>query len=91
VIFLGSQAIYSRVPAHQLSRDEYKTLIYFSALKAGFVSRESITVGTMTGGLVQEFQHTILPSIPAVVTLVLTVLSILVRLAAELALCFENV
>ena len=33
----------------------------------------------MTGGLVQEFKHTVLPSIPPIVTLIATLLSILVR------------
>ena len=32
---------------------------------------------SMTGGLVQEFQHTALPSVPPIATLVLTVISIL--------------
>ncbi|XP_064637467.1 probable dolichyl pyrophosphate Glc1Man9GlcNAc2 alpha-1,3-glucosyltransferase [Lineus longissimus] len=48
-----------------------------AAIKAGLLTRDSIAVGTMTGGLVQEFQHTVLPSIGPAVTFVLSVLSIL--------------
>lgn len=33
----------------------------------------------MTGGLVQEFHHVVLPTVPPIVTLLATVLSILVR------------
>lgn len=43
----------------------------------------------MTGGLVQEFQHTVLPSISPSIALVCTVLSILVSLIGSLVKIFS--
>lgn len=54
--------------------DKAATIICKKYNIINITSRES---AVMTGGLVQEFHHTILPSISPLVTLVLTVLSIL--------------
>ncbi len=49
-----------------------------SGVKSGLL-QVNTTQASMTGGLVQEFQHTTLPSVPPIATFVLTGLSILVR------------
>ncbi|XP_062867305.1 probable dolichyl pyrophosphate Glc1Man9GlcNAc2 alpha-1,3-glucosyltransferase isoform X1 [Trichomycterus rosablanca] len=46
-------------------------------LKLGLLDQTKFTKASMTGGLVQEFQHSVLPSVSPVVTLVCTLLSIL--------------
>lgn len=49
--------------------------MYFEVQKLGIqISRN---VATMTGGLVQEFEHSVLPSIKPSFTFILTVLSML--------------
>lgn len=49
-----------------------------SGVKLKLLHEADLPRASMTGGLVQEFQHAILPSISPSVTLVCTVLSILV-------------
>ncbi|XP_077983602.1 dolichyl pyrophosphate Glc1Man9GlcNAc2 alpha-1,3-glucosyltransferase-like [Glandiceps talaboti] len=41
------------------------------------VSRDSVNQASMTGGLVQEFSHTVLPSVPPIATMLCTLISIL--------------
>lgn len=53
--------------------------IYFLATKLELVNITT-SEAVMTGGLVQEYKHSILPSVPPIVTLAATVLSILVSL-----------
>ena len=50
---------------------------WYSGVKYGLVNETQ--TAAMTGGLVQEFEHSVLPSIKPLVTLVATALSILVR------------
>ena len=48
--------------------------------KSGFVPKELINrQASMTGGLVGQSEHLILPPVPPVVTMILTLLSVLVR------------
>ena len=48
--------------------------------RLGFVPKELISKpASMTGGLVGQSEHLILPSVPPVVTMILTLLSVLVR------------
>ncbi|KAJ8961537.1 hypothetical protein NQ318_014789 [Aromia moschata] len=52
----------------------YNTLdkfLFFGAMKTG-INLENKTVASMTGGLVQEFSHLVLPNITPVLTMVLT-------------------
>ncbi len=49
-----------------------------SGVRLGMLSQNASSSAAMTGGLVQEFDHTVLPSIGPLVTLVATSLSILV-------------
>ncbi|CAH1778366.1 unnamed protein product [Owenia fusiformis] len=53
-----------------------KTLAIIGA-KMGKISKDELQGASMTGGLVQEYSHTVLPSIPPVVTLICTVVAIL--------------
>ena len=46
--------------------------------RLGLTSPHNVSTASMTGGLVQEYQHTMLPSVPPIATLIATVLSILV-------------
>ncbi|XP_026861761.2 probable dolichyl pyrophosphate Glc1Man9GlcNAc2 alpha-1,3-glucosyltransferase isoform X1 [Electrophorus electricus] len=46
-------------------------------VKLGMLDINKLPKATMTGGLVQEFQHTVLPSVSPLVTLICTLLSIL--------------
>ena len=57
---------------------------FVAGKKYNIINLTNTESAVMTGGLVQEFHHTILPSISPLVTLVLTVLSILVSLFLEL-------
>jgi len=48
--------------------------------KSGFVPKELINKqASMTGGLVGQSEHLILPPVPPIVTMILTLLSVLVR------------
>lgn len=49
-----------------------------SGVKLKLLHQTDLPRAAMTGGLVQEFQHTVLPSVSPSVTLVCTLLSILV-------------
>ncbi|KAM3934772.1 dolichyl pyrophosphate Glc1Man9GlcNAc2 alpha-1,3-glucosyltransferase isoform 1-T2 [Leptodactylus fuscus] len=46
-------------------------------VKMQLLDPASVQTGSMTGGLVQEFEHSVLPSITPMVTLIFTVISIL--------------
>jgi hypothetical protein len=54
-----------------------------TGVRLGYFPREILQCASMTGGLVQESEHTMLPSISPLVTLILTVLSILVCLISN--------
>ncbi|XP_040282339.1 probable dolichyl pyrophosphate Glc1Man9GlcNAc2 alpha-1,3-glucosyltransferase isoform X1 [Bufo bufo] len=47
------------------------------AVKMQLLNPASVRTGSMTGGLVQEFEHSVLPSVTPMATLICTVLSIL--------------
>lgn len=49
-----------------------------SGVRLKLLEEAELPRATMTGGLVQEFQHSVLPSVSPSVTLVCTLLSILV-------------
>lgn len=50
----------------------------FSGVKLKLLEEAELPRASMTGGLVQEFQHSVLPSISPSITLICTLLSILV-------------
>lgn len=79
IIVLG-HIFKTKITIKRESRDRCTSILSFSTCFTG--SRLHLTTGTpsavMTGGLVQEFHHVVLPSVPPVVTLLATVTSILV-------------
>ncbi|ELT88001.1 hypothetical protein CAPTEDRAFT_4725 [Capitella teleta] len=50
-------------------------------VRLGYLPREVLQAASMTGGLVQESQHAVLPSISPLITLIATVLSIIPAMA----------
>ena len=58
--------------------------LILSGIKTGLLSADTISQkASMTGGLVQEFQHTALPSVPPIATFVLTGISMLVSVQKQ--------
>ena len=51
---------------------------YFAGLKLKLLSPDMIPQAAMTGGMVQEYSHTVLPSVSPLVTLLATLLAMLV-------------
>jgi len=51
-------------------------LLHFAGTRTGFIS-SGISTGSMTGGLVQEYEHAVLPSVPPIATFVLTLVAMI--------------
>jgi len=51
---------------------------YFVGLKLKLLSPDIIPQAAMTGGMVQEYSHTVLPSVSPLITLLATLLAMLV-------------
>ncbi|XP_029458061.1 probable dolichyl pyrophosphate Glc1Man9GlcNAc2 alpha-1,3-glucosyltransferase isoform X3 [Rhinatrema bivittatum] len=51
--------------------------LHSSGLKYKFLDADKIPTASMTGGLVQEFQHTVLPTVTPLATLICTFISIM--------------
>lgn len=66
---------------------------YCVGLKLKLLDPNKIPKASMTSGLVQQFEHTVLPSVTPLATLICTLVAILVRihtwyLFLEFSLCF---
>lgn len=55
-----------------------KCLLLFTGVKLKVLDVDKLPKASMTGGLVQEFQHSVLPSVSPLATLICTLLSITV-------------
>lgn len=53
---------------------------YSVGLQLKLLDPKKIPKASMTSGLVQQFQHTVLPSVTPLVTLICTLIAILVRI-----------
>lgn len=53
---------------------------YSVGLELKFLDPSKIPKASMTSGLVQQFQHTVLPSVTPLATLICTLIAILVRM-----------
>lgn len=60
-------------------------LVFFfpPGVRLKLLEEAELPLASMTGGLVQEFEHSVLPSVTPAVTLVCTLLSILVSRAGR--------
>lgn len=77
-----------RPPALQAWSLRWRFCLTCSGAKLKLLEEAALPRASMTGGLVQEFQHSVLPSVSPSVTLVCTLLSILVGVQPHGCSCF---
>lgn len=63
-----------------LERQKYVEMLFFvqTGVKLKLLSPDVLPQASMTGGMVQEYSHVVLPSVPPAVTLIATLLTMFV-------------
>lgn len=74
---------YDTGTAKRLASNKYYDCFFSKGSKLGLISADDLHLASMTGGLVGHSHHTVLPSIPPVVTFIATLLAMMVRTATR--------